>query len=158
LVMERLILAGILIISFVIAWRFIPAEKARDAFILFLSIQFFSWPIGLFVVEMKWIEYPVQLFPNDNNDYRSSLYFEFFLFPITAILFNLYYPSSRRVTPKLFYYLLIAAFFTCIEFILERFTKLVDYHKWQWYWSYFSVMLILYLSHKYYKWFKRGLR
>ncbi len=158
MVMERLILAGILFISFVLAWRFIPKAKARDAFILFLSIQFFSWPIGLFVVEMKWIEYPVQLFPNDNKDYRSSLYFEFFLFPITAILFNLYYPSSKRIISKLLYYLLIAGFFTGIEVLLERFTSLVQYNIWRWYWSYFSVMLILFLSHRYYEWFKRGLR
>jgi len=156
-VVDRFILASILVISIIIAWRFIPKEKARDAFILYLVIQFITWPTGLLVVEMKWIEYPIQLLPDDNHDYKSSIYFEFFLFPLTAILFNFHYPETKKLLFQVLYYLVIAGFFTAIEFMLERYTKLVEYHQWQWYWSYSSVIFVLFLSHTYYQWFKKGL-
>lgn len=154
--LERWILVGVIVLSFLTIVKFIPKEKAREAFVLFLFLQVVTWPAGLFVVEMGWIEYPVQLLKDVNQYNRTSLTFEFFTFPIVAIIFSLYFPKVRWFGAML-YYVGFAGFFTTIEAILEKTTRLVEYHGWTWYWTLITVIISLFLNHKYYLWFKQKL-
>ena len=153
---ERWILVVIMVFTIIIVWILVPREKARDAWLLYLSLQVITWPAGLFSVEMKWIEYPIQLFPKVNEYNKSSFFFEFFIFPIISIIFSLYYPS-RRVLIVL-YYIFFTGFFTGIEASLEKTTELVKYHQWKWYWTFITVNIALYLNHQYYVWFKKDLK
>lgn len=75
---DRWILVMIIVTSIIFLIKFVPLQKLRDAVIIFLSLQMLTWPLGLIAVEKKWIEYPVQLLPNENQTNKSSLLFEYF--------------------------------------------------------------------------------
>ena len=156
MISDRWILIIILVVSVIAVFILVPRTKIRDAWVIFLSLQVITWPAGLFAVEMKWIEYPIQLFAFDNHFNRSSLTFEFFLFPVTAIIFNLYFPIKQKKWTIL-YYLVFTGFFTGLEVLLERYTDLVQYHKWKWYWTLITVIASLFINRHYYKWFKKDL-
>ncbi|MEH7014585.1 CBO0543 family protein, partial [Neobacillus niacini] len=102
-------------------------------------------------------EYPVQLLPDANKYNKTSFSYEFFLLPMIAIIFSLYFPKSNTIKVKILYYLLFAGLFTVIEVILQKTTNLVMYHQWKWYWTLFSLILALYINHQYYLWFKKQL-
>lgn len=152
------IIAGSIIIGVLSIWKLVPRERAREAWVPFLSLGSLTWAAGLFVVEMGWISYPVQLFSKENQINESSFTFEFFLFPILAILFSLYYPSQKGTLIKWLYGFVFSGVFTAAEVILEKYTNAVKYDEWKWYWTFFSVVLVLMLNHQFVKWFKKGLK
>lgn len=154
---ERWFLIGVVVFCIFALIKFIPRDKARDAWILFLFLQVITWPAGLFAVEKGWIEYPTQLLPQANMYNKTSFSFEFFFFPIVAIFFDLYYPTKITRLKVFLYYLCFSSFFTFIEVILEKHTTLVEYHEWRWYWTILTISLSLYLNHKYYLWFRKCL-
>ncbi|MEK4972250.1 CBO0543 family protein [Niallia sp. FSL R7-0648] len=156
--MERWILVGIIVISILAIFLLVPKQKTREAWVIFLSLQIITWPAGLLAVEWNMIDYPVQLFSSANKFNRSSFTFEFFLFPVTAIMFSLYFPKKLKKTGKFFYYFLFAGFFTCLEVVIERYTELVDYLSWHGSYTLLSVMVTLYINHTYYSWFKKELK
>ncbi|ALC91645.1 hypothetical protein AM500_19035 [Bacillus sp. FJAT-18017] len=154
--MDRLILVGITIIAILAFVTLIPKNRAREAWVILLFLQVITWPAGLFVVEMGWIKYPVQLLADTNQYNRTSLTFEFFVFPIVAIIFSLYFPKVGKLG-ALIYYVCFTGFFTILEVIIEKTTRLVDYHGWTWYWTFITVNITLFINHKYYLWFKQKL-
>ncbi len=105
---DRWILIGFSFLCIIAIVKLLPREKLRDAWVLFLSLQVITWPAGLFAVEMGWIEYPTQFFLNMNNYNRASFSFKFFLFPIVAIFFSLYYPNKIKKRNALIYYIAFA--------------------------------------------------
>ncbi|RAS75573.1 CBO0543 family protein [Priestia endophytica] len=149
------ILLSSLFIGVFLIWKFVPREKAREAWIIALFLQSITWVSGLFVVEMKWISYPVALLPRVNEINKASFSFEFFLFPVLAILFSLNYPTYQPLWLRFFYYTFIIGFFTFIEVLLEWKNNLVKYDEWKWYWTFITVWFSLFLNHQYYSWYKK---
>jgi hypothetical protein len=156
MILERKILIGVILISIIAIFTLIPRNRAREAWVLFLFLQVITWPAGMLAVEMGWIEYPIQLLKGVNQYNRTSLTFEFFLFPIVAIIFSLYFPKVRWFG-AIIYYFCFTGFFTIIEALLERTTRLVEYHGWTWYWTFITVTISLFFNHKYYLWYKQKL-
>ena len=130
---------------------FVPKNRIREAHIIFLFKQLLTWILGLLVVEKNLLRYPKRLFFQRAT--KSSFTFEYFLYPALCVLFNLYYPENKSKSKKIFFYLAHTSFITVTEVILERFTKLIKYEKWSWYWTFSTIWLTYYLSHLYYKWF-----
>ncbi|MDE5052650.1 hypothetical protein NQZ71_19975 (plasmid) [Niallia taxi] len=153
---ERWFLIGFTIICIISLFKFVPKDKRRDAWVLFLFLQLITWPAGLFTVEKGWIEYPIQLLPQTNTYNKTSFSFEFFFFPVVAIFFSLYFPRRKNWMIILLYYVGIAGFFTILEGFLERYTALVNYKEWTWYWSFITVVISLVINDSCYKWFKKG--
>lgn len=154
---ERLILIAIILFSIFVIFKFVPLNKIRDAWVLFLSLQMMTWILGLLAVEKELIEYPIQLFPHENMNNKSSFSFEFYVFPVVGIIFSLYYPSKSNKIIQFLYYLIIISFFTFLEVLIERNTDLVHYIKWKWYWSLLSITIVLFINHTYYTWYKKEL-
>ncbi|WP_110111808.1 CBO0543 family protein [Bacillus sp. CGMCC 1.16541] len=154
MIIDRWILIVILLFSVVLLFLFVPRKKVRDAVIIAIFLQFITWPAGLLAVEMEWIHYPVQLFPKENQFNRSSFTFEFFLFPVVAILFSIYYPKQASWWRIMLYTIGFVGAFTLIEVIVEQTTNLVQYDEWKWYWTFISVTIALLLNHIYYRWFQ----
>lgn len=134
---------------------FIPKEKYRVALMVFLFKQCVTWFLGLLVVEWGWIVYPLRLFWKVND---TSFTFEYFVYPVISIFFILHYPERRGVGVKLAYY---AAFTTGImipEYVIERYTGLIDYLYWTWYWSWISLFLTFGVSRWFYVWYFKPVR
>ncbi|MBM7602573.1 hypothetical protein JOC75_000543 [Metabacillus crassostreae] len=146
---EKMILNGTLVI-YLTAILFIPYKKADKASFIFFMSQFFTWILGLSVVELGWLEYPVREFAEVN---KTSLLFEYVVFPITTIFFILHYPRKKTLKIRSGYYFTIISFFTIIEYLLEKYTMVIEYHSWDWYWTWISLFSLFYIEMVIYKWF-----
>ncbi|MEH7180137.1 CBO0543 family protein [Neobacillus vireti] len=54
---------------------------------------------------------------------------------------------------KALYNFFHTSFITGLEVLLVKYTRLIRYKKWNWYWSFFTMFAANHLSHVYYKWF-----
>lgn len=151
---EQWILYGSLV-GTVLALLFgVPKRKIRDAAVLFLFPQAITWLFGLVVVELKLIEYPVRSLPNVT---RSSLDFEYFVYPALLVLFNLHFPEQGSKLKRFCWYAGATGAITGFETLLEVYTDLIVYQRWTWYWTVFTVWVAFYISRVYYVWFRKSL-
>jgi len=136
-------------VIFISLW-FIPKEKRANASVIFLITQLFTWIFGLSVVELGWLEYPVRELAKTN---ATSFSFEYFTLPVIAIFVVLYYPEHKPLKNRLFYVCSFSSVLTIIEFFVEKYTLIIDYRSWEWYWTWISVTLLFYLVLNIYRWF-----
>jgi len=148
--LDKLILYFAWIISIISFWKFIPREKRRNAQVAFMFKQFIACLLGLAVANFGLIEYPVRLFPAVNG---SSIIFEFLVYPVICALFNVHYPEKKDKIIKFLYYFILCTVLTVIELILENYTQLIKYIHWTGYFTWSSVLITLYISRLYYRWF-----
>lgn len=146
---EHTILYAIYACTF-IALAFIPKDKLKQASIIFLYQQFVTWFLGLLVVELHLIEYPVRELANVNE---TSFLYEFLVFPVISIFYCLYYPQKSNAWRKFLYTSTYCTGITISEVIFEKYTFLINYIKWEWHFTWSSVYATLILSWFFYKWF-----
>lgn len=147
---EKKILLSSWVICIGLLFIFVPKAKLREAQVVFLFKQVLSWLFGLTVVEKGLISYPVRLFARAN---KTSFTFEYFVYPCLCIFFNLYYPYNKGGVATFLHYGLFSGFITILEYFLEKKTLLITYKNWTWYWTFITLSVTNYLSHKYYIWF-----
>jgi hypothetical protein len=129
---------------------FIPKKKRRLAAVAFLFKQVITFIIGLVVVELGLLEYPIRLFASIN---RTSFTFEYFAFPVISAAFNVWYPNGRSLFIQFSYYAGGTSVLTIIEVIIEKYTKLINYIHWEWYISWISICLSLFIARLFCVWF-----
>ncbi|MFE8699846.1 CBO0543 family protein [Cytobacillus sp. FJAT-54145] len=142
------------IIASILLVKFIPRNKIREAHVSFLFKQVVTWLFGLVVVEKKLITYPFRTFFKRSN--KASFTFEYFVYPALCSLFNVHYPEKRNNIIKIMYYLFHTSVITFFEIIAVKYTKLIKYNNWAWYWSFITIWSTYYLSRIYYRWFFLG--
>lgn len=146
---ERIIFAIVWLICIISLW-FIPRNKFREASFIFLFAQLPAWILGLAVVEANLIVYPVREFHKAN---ATNFSFEYFVLPFMCIFFNLYFPENKSLIKRLFYYTSILSIFTLIEIIAEKYTGILKYVHWEWYYTFLSMWIVIYIVRVVYKWF-----
>ncbi|QKY70623.1 CBO0543 family protein [Lentibacillus sp. CBA3610] len=148
--MEQIILVLVWVTSISILLIFIPKDKILNALVAFQVKQVLTWLFGLLVVEMRLIKYPVRLF-----DYASkaSFTFEFLAYPAVCAIFNVHYPEGKGKIAQFGYYALYTSAMTVTETILEKYTDVIDYIDWSWYWTWITLFTTFFLARSYYKWF-----
>jgi hypothetical protein len=132
----------------------IPAAKRRLAIIAFLFKQMVTWLLGLVVVEAGWLSYPVRFFASVN---RTSFCYEYFFYPIICAIFNVYYPVNRSNLVKILYYSTFCTALTIPEILLEKYTELISYHGWTWYWTWISLYITFAMTRSFCEWYFRKL-
>ncbi|MBP1940358.1 hypothetical protein J2Z26_000077 [Bacillus luteolus] len=113
--------------------------------------QVITWLFGLLVVEKALISYPNRLF--FRKAIKSSFTFEYFVYPSLCALFNLYYPEKSNNVVKLIYYFIHTAIIAGFEIFAVKYTNLIKYNNWTWYWSFITMWLSYYISRIYHRWF-----
>jgi len=146
---ERLIIGSVWLICLV-SVIFIPKNKRREATAIMLFTQLHAWILGSLVVEAGLIKYPVRELSKANS---SSFSFEYFVLPLICIFFNLYYPENKPLATKLLYYVKIVSAFTFTEVIVEKYTLVIDYIHWNWYYTFISMFFVIFIVRVIYKWF-----
>ncbi|MEQ2466044.1 CBO0543 family protein [Niallia hominis] len=147
---KRIELSAWIIMSFLLL-VFVPRNKIREAQLSFLFKQVLTWIFGLLVVEKNLISYPSRLFFKKAN--KSSFTFEYFVYPALCSFFNLYYPEKRSTFYKFCYYLLFSGIITGFEVVGCKYTNLIKYKNWKWYWSFITMWVTYYISLIYYRWY-----
>ncbi|MBY0122020.1 CBO0543 family protein [Bacillus sp. S/N-304-OC-R1] len=128
----------------------IPKNKIRLAVAVFLFKQVITFLIGLIVVELGLLEYPVRLFASIN---RTSFTYEYYAFPVTCAIFNVWYPNHRSTLIQVGYYVGFSSVLTIGEVIIEKYTDLIEYIHWEWYISWGTIYLSFFLSRLFCMWF-----
>lgn len=129
---------------------FIPKNKIRLAVVAFLFKQIITFLIGLVVVELGLIEYPIRLFASIN---RTSFTYEYYAFPVTCALFTVWYPNNRNRFIRLGYYVGFTSILTIGEVIIEKYTDLITYIHWEWYISWVTICFSFILTRLFCIWF-----
>ena len=129
---------------------FTPKNKIRLAVVAFLFTQVITFLIGLSVVQLGLLEYPVRTFASIN---RTSFDYEFYLFPVSCAIFNVWYPNHRGPLIQLGYYIFSSTVLTIGEVIIEKYTELINYIHWEWYISWITIFISFFLVRKFCVWF-----
>ncbi|WP_185806846.1 CBO0543 family protein [Bacillus sp. HMF5848] len=147
---DKGILVCIWAVTIVALLLFIPKDKVRHGVLAFLYKQIVTWLFGLVVVDKGLIAYPIRIFSKAN---KSSFSFEYFFYPSLCAIFNIHYPEGKSKWLKGFYYLFHAGFITLVEVCAEKYTNLIQYKRWSWYWSFLTIATTYYSSRLFYRWF-----
>jgi hypothetical protein len=137
MILERSILVGVTIISLLLI-LVIPRDKIRLALVAFSVKQFITTILGHVVVESGALAYPVREFAQVN---RTSFIYEFLAYPMLCAVFNVYYPTHRNRLWQIGYYVLFCTVFTIIEVIIELNTNLILYIRWNWFWTWGTLLI-----------------
>lgn len=151
---EYLLLAAIVGVSLALI-VFIPRDKRRIALTAFLIKQVMTYIIGLYVVELGLLSYPVRFLADIN---RTSLTYEFLAYPMICALSISYFPFGRRQWIQVSYLAAWTTLLTVVEVVFEKFTELITYVHWYWYWSWGMIFLTFVLSTAFCAWFFNGLK
>ena len=152
--LEKKIEVSAWIISLLLLIIFVPKKRIREAQVIFFFKHMITWLFGLLVVEKGLIRYPFRLFFHKAT--KSSFTFEYFVYPALCTLFNLYYPENRSKLYKAFYYFAHVSMITGFEYFALKYTRLITYNQWKWYWTFCTLGFTYFSSRKYHKWFFKG--
>jgi hypothetical protein len=134
---------------------FVPLRQWRKASIALSFMQLITWMTGFWVVQFGWIEYPNRFFSRAT---MASVTFEYFVYPIVAVVFVIRYPLKHSILKKVGYTLAYPTIITIGEVFLEKYTETIEYHQWRWYWSWTTILAGLLCTHYYCEWFFQRLR
>ncbi|MFD2442834.1 CBO0543 family protein [Bacillus sp. CGMCC 1.16607] len=148
---EKTIIAFAYIIVTFLLIKFVPKNKIRHALVSFLFKQVITWFFGLLVVEKNLIKYPYRPFFKKAN--KASFCFEYYIYPALCVIFNIYYPERGNYFIKTLYFFCHTSVITGLEILALKYTKLIRYKNWTWYWSFITIGFTYYVSHAFYKWF-----
>jgi hypothetical protein len=150
---ERIIEISVWVIMIIALLIFVPRNKMREAWVAYLFKMFLTWGLGLYVVQMRWVEYPVRfIFP---YAHRSSFTFEYFAYPAICVLFILHYPEKKSYIAQFGYFAAYCSIMTLLEVLIEQNTSLIHYITWKWYWTWISLFITFALSRLFNVWFFR---
>lgn len=141
------------LLTIILLIKFIPRNKIREAYLAFSFKQILTWLLGLTVVELGLIEYPVRLFPNAN---KASFTFEYFVYPSICAIFNVNFPENKGNFNKLMYYCYYCTSLTIIEVIVEKYTNIINYIHWTWYVTWISLLITFFATRKFYIWYLKS--
>jgi hypothetical protein len=130
--------------------KFIPKNKIREAHVAFFFKQLLTWLLGLLVVELRLIEYPVRLFSYAN---KTSFTFEYFIYPSLCAIFNVHYPEKKSAFGQFMYFFYYCTTITILEIYVEKYTNILKYIHWNWYITWITLFITFYATRKYYVWF-----
>ncbi len=150
--LESIILIAVWVITFVGLVQLTPRKQIRPAIVIFMFKQMMTWLFGLLVVEYGLISYPVREF-----DYASktSFSFEYFIYPAICVVFVLRYPERKSVLHRIGWYILFPTWMTIAEVLIEKYTLLIDYLNWTWYWTWLTLFVTFMINRHFYLWFEK---
>ena len=138
---------GITILSL---FLFVPKNKIHLALVAFFFKQAMTWPLGLLVADMGWIQYPIRFFENAN---QASFTFEFFVYPVLCVYLNIYFPVKKHLLLRMAYYIVICSVVTLLELFLLHNTNLIRYIHWNGYLTWITLFITLYIDRQFCVWF-----
>jgi hypothetical protein len=150
MLLDRIVLISAWVITILGLILLTPRDKIREAHVLFLFKQALTWVTGLLVVEFRWIEYPVREFQIAT---ATSFSFEYLIYPSVCIVLVLRFPFHKSIWHKIGWFVLFPTTITIVEVLIERYTNLIKYITWTWYWTLLSMLLFDIITLSYYLWF-----
>jgi hypothetical protein len=121
----------------------IRRDKRRIAVIAFFFKQWITCILGHVVVQLHLLSYPVRELADIS---RTSITYEFMAYPSVCAVFTSYYPSDKPRWMQFGYYVLFCSPLTILEVLLERYTEVIRYERWNWFWTWSTLFLTFLLT------------
>jgi hypothetical protein len=131
-------------IGFLLVPFWIRKPPLKDWTIIFLLAGFLSGMLDLFVTANRRVTYSISLI---GKKIDISLLFDYLLFPTLGVFYN-QATFRSKIKGILWKALCFSIPMTATEYWLEKYTKLVNWKNWSWYYTFASVTVVL--------WFERG--
>ncbi|AGT32417.1 hypothetical protein M493_10780 [Geobacillus genomosp. 3] len=136
--MDRIHLWALFVVGMILLFFALRTPPVKEKVIVFLLKAYFSTFFGVIVVETHWLEYPVRFL---GSYFETSVLFEYFLYPIICVYF--YQTSRRSRLPGIIgQCALYTAALTAVEVLYEKYTNLIEYHRWTWMHSFVTIFAL----------------
>ncbi|MEY2196985.1 CBO0543 family protein [Neobacillus sp. BF23-41] len=154
MIKEILIIIFSWLISISLMLKYIPKESKRTAHITFLFVSTITWIYEYIQLLTGLVEFPFREF-NGATKMSFSLYY--FVYPTFGVLFITLYPMEKVKLRIFNHFFVFAIAITTYSFFIEKYSSLIFFKKWNWFASFFSNLIILFIVKKFVYWFKKGL-
>lgn len=148
---DRLIEAGVWVVSAGLLIVFVPRHKRREAAIGALMMQLIAWVLGLAAVEFHLLSYPSRFFAVATD---ASFTFEFCALPAIGAIYIVRYPAASAPWVRWLYALAFPTALSALEWPIVRYTPLVRYEHWNIGVTWISELLVLQAVFLFDKWFQ----
>lgn len=112
-------------------------KERKDLLLVFLIKSFIASLADNVVIKLGYVKYPTRSTP---NFFKTSVLFDYLLFPITCMYYNVITKDSN-IIQSLFKVLYFTVPMTALELWFEKYTSLVKYKKsWDWRYTFWSLM------------------
>ena len=151
---EILILIFSWLISIFLMLKFIPKEMKRTAHITFLFVSTITWIYEYIQLLFGLVEFPFREF-NVATKMSFSLYY--LVYPTFGVFFITLYPREKGKLQIFIHFFVFAIALTIYSVIIEKYSSLITFKKWDWPIRVLSNLIILYIVKRFVFWFKKGL-
>ncbi|WML58799.1 CBO0543 family protein [Neobacillus sp. PS2-9] len=151
---EILILVSSWIICIFLLLRYVPVDKKRYAHITFLFSSTIAWIYEYLQVILGLVEFPFREFEVAS---KMSFSLHYFVYPTFCVFFILFYPLEKGKLRIIVHFLLNSIAISTYTLLIEKYSSLIDYLKWNWFSSVLSNLILIYVIKKFVFWFKKGL-
>ncbi|MEH7073643.1 CBO0543 family protein [Neobacillus drentensis] len=130
----------------------VVTQKKRHRKVLFtiLVCQAILWLNAFIHVEFHLIAYPVRELPIATNVLFTT---EYFFYPLVCGVYLAYEPKRRSYWVRLFYLSVWISALTVYDLILAKFTNLIEYLHYAWYFTWLNYFLIFVVTNGIFQWF-----
>lgn len=150
--MEWVINWTFLILSLGILFYWIRNPPFKDWPLVFFSTGYVSIILAVVLVEKGWFSFPVRFL---SEHFQSSILYEYMILPVISVFYNstTYVSKTKGIIVQAILYSIPL---TVLEFLMERHSDLIEYHKWTLVHTFISLIL-LFISIRYLIAFLRNL-
>ncbi|MEW9671126.1 CBO0543 family protein [Ammoniphilus sp. 3BR4] len=150
--MEWVINWTFLILSLGILFYWIRNPPFKDWPLVFFSTGYVSIILAVVLVEKGWFSFPVRFF---SEHFQSSILYEYMILPVISVFYNstTYVSKTKGIIVQAILYSIPL---TVLEYLMERHSDLIEYHKWTLVHT-FITLILLFISIRYLIAFLRNL-
>jgi hypothetical protein len=141
------------LVSILLLLKFVPKESKRTAHITFLFSQAITWLYQYIQLVFGLLEFPFREFPAAT---KMSFSLPYIVYPTFGVFFILLYPKENNRMRIFLHYLLFAFAIPTVTYLIEKYSSIFHFKKWDFFTSVFIDLFILYLIKKFVFWFKKG--
>lgn len=152
MVKEVLILLLSWLVSIFLLLKYVPKESKRSAHITFLFSQAITWLYQYIQLVFGLLEFPFREFPTAT---KMSFSLPYFVYPTFGVFFILLYPREKKKIRILLHYLLFAFAIPTVTYMIEKYSSIFYFKKWDFFTSVVIDLFILFLIKRFVFWFNR---
>ncbi|QCJ41389.1 hypothetical protein FAY30_05475 [Bacillus sp. S3] len=144
---NNIVIILMLVIGLISIIFFIPKNRRRRFILSYLFCQSLTWISSMFHAQFDLLSFPAREFP-----YATDLLIttEYFFYPIICG-FYINFEHKVNYFYRFFYLSIWVSFLTVIDGLIERYTDLIEYVHYAWYWTWLDFFCLFAISNYLYK-------
>jgi hypothetical protein len=146
---DYIVMALIWIIGLILLKVFTPKNRKRKLIFAIFICQAFIWLSDLIHVKYKLLLFPTREFPHATDILITT---DYFFYPLLCGFYIIYEPKVNLLWRTLYLSLWISGI-VLFDVLIERYTNLIEYINYAWYWTWGVFFCLFALTNLIYHWF-----